>query len=71
MPQPGGDYFIIITSFLVLICFLDLTKAASYQMENYDLDMDSGGISNSSNEEEFYGGRYFPGKTYFLAEKCQ
>jgi len=56
MPQPGGDYFIIITCFLVLICFLDLTKAASYQMENYDLDMDSGGISNSSNEEEFYGG---------------
>ncbi|XP_037707639.1 uncharacterized protein LOC119545816 [Drosophila subpulchrella] len=56
MPQPGGDYFIIITSFLVLICFLVPTKAASYQMENYDLDMDSGGISNSSNAEEFYGG---------------
>ncbi|KAH8351172.1 hypothetical protein KR084_008973 [Drosophila pseudotakahashii] len=55
MPQPGGDYIIIIT-LLVTICFADVAKAASYQLQNYDLDSDNAGISNSSSDEEFYGG---------------
>ncbi|KAI8044084.1 hypothetical protein M5D96_000234 [Drosophila gunungcola] len=53
MPQPGWDYIIITVT--ALICFPVLAKTASYQLQNYDLDMDNGGEPNST-ELEFGGG---------------
>ncbi|XP_017085460.2 LOW QUALITY PROTEIN: uncharacterized protein LOC108117494 [Drosophila eugracilis] len=55
MPQSGGNYITFIVTLLVSICFLDLAWTASYQLQSYDLDMDNGGVSNSS-EAEYNGG---------------
>ncbi|XP_017118828.1 uncharacterized protein LOC108140530 [Drosophila elegans] len=53
MPQPGWDYIIITVA--ALICFPVLAMTASYQLQNYDLDMDNADVPNST-ELEFSGG---------------
>ncbi|KAH8247394.1 hypothetical protein KR038_003708 [Drosophila bunnanda] len=55
MPQPGWDYTIF--ALLLFISFLDLAKAASYQLQSYDFDSDNDTMSNNiSGEEELDGG---------------
>ncbi|KAH8383248.1 hypothetical protein KR009_007572 [Drosophila setifemur] len=45
MPQPGWDYLIVL---FTTIYFLDLSQAASYQLQSYDLDTNNEAMTNQS-----------------------